>query len=112
MTYHNLKFEFMGFDPKYEVRNFISSVAEGIHALAPSDSVMRVVIEKSKEAIRASCQIASQAGVFAAEAMSDCPKKAIRQIESKIKRQLDEWKKYRFAVSSNSERSPHLGLAV
>ena len=48
-------------------------------------------VEKGKDAVRASCEIASQAGTFVAEAVSDSPIRAVKKIEKKIGRQLDQW---------------------
>ncbi len=96
MMNHNVHFEFIGFEPEYKMRSFINSVADRIHSLAPSDSFMKVAIKKSRDAVEASCRIASNAGEFMADAACSSPLTAIQQIEEKIQRQLDEWKKCRF----------------
>lgn len=93
---NDVQFEFLGFNPDERVKEFVSNIADRLHLSAPSDSGLKLVIEKSKDAIRASCLIASQAGVFVADAVSDSPIQALRQIEAKISRQLDRWKKHRF----------------
>ncbi len=92
----DLQFEFMGFNPDEKIKNFVSRVAEALHYSAPSDSAMKLVIEKSKNAIRASCRIASQAGTFVADSISDNPVRAVQQIERKIRKELDDWKMRRF----------------
>ena len=96
MNQENIQFEFMGFDPDYEIKSFVSMVAEKLQLKSPSDAALKLVIEKGKGAIKASCRIASQAGTFVAEAVSDSPVKAVQQIEKKIKEQLDNWKAWRF----------------
>lgn len=93
---NDLQFEFMGFDPDEKIKNFVSRVAETLHYSAPSDSAMKLVVEKSKGAIRASCRIASQAGTFVADSIGDNPVRAVQQIENKIRKQLDNWKVRRF----------------
>jgi hypothetical protein len=98
MLSHNVNLEFIGFDPKCEVRRYISSVTDRLHSLAPSDSFMKVAMKKGVDAVEATCKIASQAGEFVAEAVDNNPVKAIYQIEYTIKQQLDEWKKCRFGV--------------
>ena len=114
MLNHSVNFEFIGFDPEYEVRSFITSVADRLHSLAPSNSFMKVTMKKGKDAIEASCRIASQAGVFVAETVCNSPVTAIHQIESRIMQQLNEWKKYRFQDSQSKIRPsrPHLEIAV
>lgn len=93
---NDLQFEFMGFDPDDKIKSFVSRVAETLHYSAPSDSAMKLVVEKSKNAIRASCRIASQAGTFVADSISDSPIRAVQQIERKIRKELDDWKIRRF----------------
>ena len=114
MPNHSVNFEFIGFDPEYEVRSFITSVADRLHSLAPSDSFMKIVMKKGGDAIEASCRIASQADKFVADAVCNSPVTAIHQIESKIRQQLDEWKKHRFLGSQSKVRPsrPQLEIAV
>lgn len=100
MNNDTIQVEFKGFDPGYDIKNIIAAVAENLHLSAPSDAAMKVAIQKSQHAVLASCRIASQAGVFVADAMSDCPVQAFRKIEKKIKRQLDGWKRKRFSEVS------------
>lgn len=102
---NDVQFEFLGFSPDEQIKNFVSSTADQLYFSAPSDSALKLVVERSKNAIRASCRIASQAGVFVADAMSDSPVRAVRQIESKIRRQLDDWKKRRFEKAERSSSS-------
>jgi ribosome-associated translation inhibitor RaiA len=91
-----VQFEFLGFNPKHKIRNFVANVAEKLHLSAPSDSAMEVTIKRGKGVIQASCRIASRAGTFFAEAVSDSPIKAVHKIEEKISHQLDDWKRRRF----------------
>lgn len=91
-----VQFEFVGFDPEYEVRNFISTVAEKLHLSSPSDSAIKVAMRLSKGVVQASCRIASHAGTFVADAISDNPIKAIKKVEEKIAEQLESWKSRRF----------------
>ena len=96
MTQENVQFEFIGFDPSYEVRAFVSNFAEKIYLNSPSDAAIKLAIEKGKGAVKASCRIASQAGTFIAETLSDSPVRAVQQIEQKINHQLNNWKAWRF----------------
>ncbi|HVK62225.1 MAG TPA: hypothetical protein VM432_11770 [Bdellovibrionales bacterium] len=102
MIQEKVQLEFMHFEPDYETRSFVSSVAEKIHFNAPSDAAMKLALQKGKDAIQASCRIASQAGTFVAEAVSESPIRAVQQIERKIKDQLDAWKAWRFQ-NANSQ---------
>lgn len=97
---NDVQFEFMGFNPDEKMRNFISLVAEKLHVSAPSDAGLKLVIEKGKGAVRASCRIVSRAGNFVADSISDHPIKAVQQIENKIRHQIDEWKARRFEKES------------
>lgn len=101
---NDLQFEFMGFDPDEKIKNFVSRVAEALHYSAPSDSAMKLVVERSKGAIRASCRIASQAGTFVADSISDNPVRAVQQIESKIRKELDNWKVRRFEKNKSETK--------
>lgn len=112
---HNVHFEFIGFEPEYEMRNFITSVADRIHSLAPSDSFMKVAMKKGRDVVEASCRIASHAGEFVADVVCNSPLTAIQQIEGEIQRQLDGWKKRRFSEKRREYRStsrPHLEVAI
>jgi ribosome-associated translation inhibitor RaiA len=93
---NDLQYEFMGFKPDEKINSFVSRVAETLHYSAPSDSAMKLVIKKSKNRIRASCRIASLAGTFVADSISDNPIRAVQQIEQKIRKELDDWKMRRF----------------
>lgn len=93
---NDLQFEFVGFEPNEQIKSLVSRVAETLHYSAPSDSAMKLVVEKSKGAIRASCLIASQVGIFAADSVGDNPIRAVQQIENKVRKQLDSWKVRRF----------------
>ena len=103
MNQENMYFEFMGFDPDYEIRTFVSSVAEKLHLNSPSDAALRMAIQKGKGSIKASCQIVSRAGTFVAAAVSDSPIRAVQKLERKIKSQLDHWKAWRFQ-NANAQR--------
>lgn len=92
----NVQLEFIGFEPDSEIRNFVSTVAEEIHYRAPSDAAMKLAIENSLDTIKATCNIASHAGNFVAEAVTDNPIRAVQQIEEKLTDQLDAWKTFRF----------------
>ena len=91
-----IQFEFVGFDPEYEVRTFISTITEKLHLSSPSDSAIKVAMKASKGVVQASCRIASHAGTFVADAIGDNPIKAIQKIEEKIGQQLEAWKSRRF----------------
>ena len=109
MNQDHVQFEFMGLEPNYEIRSFISAVAEKLYFSAPSDAAMKMALQKAKGSIKASCRIASQAGTFVAEAVSESPIRAIQQIEQKIKNQLDNWKAWRFQNSQNTQRQKSIG---
>jgi ribosome-associated translation inhibitor RaiA len=93
---NDVQFEFMGLDPDYKLRAFVALAAEKLHFSAPSDSAMKLAIRKGKDAFQASCRIASQAGIFVAETISDNPVRAIQQLEHKVRTQVEEWKNRRF----------------
>ena len=96
MINENLEYEFMGFDPEYEIKTFIATVAHKLYFSAPSDSAIKLVVKKGQGMVKASCRIASQVGIFVAEASSENPICAIQQLEKRIKHQLDSWKMNRF----------------
>ncbi len=97
MLNYKPNFQFIGFEADQDVKNFITSVANRLHSLAPSDAIMNFTIKKGKDAIAASCKIASKAGVFADEIVAASPWSAIQELESQMMRQLEEWKKKRFS---------------
>lgn len=93
---NDLQFEFMGFNPDERIKSFVSEVAQALHYSAPSDSTMKFVVEKSRNAIRASCRIVSQAGIFGVDSISDTTVGAVQQIERKMRKKLNQWKIRRF----------------
>ena len=103
-----VQFEFVGFDPEHEVRNFISTVAEKLHLRSPSDSAIKVAMKFSKGVVQASCRIASHAGTFVADAISDNPIKAIKKVEEKIAEQLDGWRRRRFLNDQSKTKTEEL----
>jgi ribosome-associated translation inhibitor RaiA len=96
MKSDGVQFEFMGFDPEFEIKNLMKAIGERLEGDAPSDSLVKLAVRKSARAVCASCRVVSEAGTFMAEAVSENPVRAVREIEKKIKRQLDGWKKRRF----------------
>lgn len=103
-----VQFEFEGFDPGHEVKNFISTVAEKLHLSSPSDSAIKIAMGVSRGAVKASCRIISHAGTFIAEAISENPIKAIKTVEDKISEQLDSWKHRRFLSEQSNTTSEKL----
>lgn len=102
----DVQLNFSGFDPDETLRVVVANVAERLYFIAPSDSAMKLVVEKSKDAIQASCRIASRSGIFKAVAVHSNPSYAVQSLESKIKGQLERWKRSRF--SNTGERSHQL----
>lgn len=96
MSEESIEFEFLGFEPESRLRTFLSILAESLSAEAPSDSLIKIGIQKMENSMKASCRIVSIAGVFCAEAIHNNPQRAFRRVEKKIRRQLKRWKKYRF----------------
>jgi hypothetical protein len=64
MINENVEYEFMGFDPEYEITTFIATVADKLYFSAPSDSAIKLAVKKSQGMVKASCRIASQLGGF------------------------------------------------
>ncbi|MCB9026778.1 MAG: hypothetical protein H6625_10705 [Bdellovibrionaceae bacterium] len=114
MLNHSIKFEFIGFDPDYKTRSYITSVAERLQSLSPSYSFIKVAMNKGKNVVKASCKIVSQAGEFVAESLCNDPVSAILQIEADIMEQLNEWKKHRFFENQPETKvsKPLLEIAI
>ncbi|MFN3455363.1 MAG: hypothetical protein ACK41T_10425 [Pseudobdellovibrio sp.] len=102
---NDLQFEFMGFNSDEKIKNFVSRVAEALHCSAHSDSAMKLMIEKSKNADRASCRIVSQAGTFVGDSISENPVKAMQQIEQKLRKELDDWNVRRFEKPAHKSKT-------
>lgn len=90
-----LKIEFFGFKPGHEMKTIVDVIAEKMQLRSPSDSAVSVVMTMGKGVMNASCRIASEAGTFVADAVCENPVHAIKEIERKIGRQLDAWKRRR-----------------
>lgn len=99
---NDLQFEFLGFKPDEEVKDFVWFIGDKLHWNAPSDSTTKIAVRKTKKAIEVSCRIVSQAGTFVADAMSDSPFKALQQVEKTIRNQLETWGRVRFKDSNFS----------
>jgi hypothetical protein len=95
-TAYEVKFDFTDFAPEQDLKHFVGAIAEKIHLSAPSDSFMKMIIQKGTGAVRASCHIASEAGTFVAHSVCDSPFRAVTQLERKINSQLKSWKRRRF----------------
>jgi hypothetical protein len=96
MITENVECEFMGFDPEHEVKSFIAQIADKFYYSSPSDSGIRLAIQKSQGLVKASCRIASKVGLFVADSTGKNPISALEKLENKIKDQLDSWKLNRF----------------
>lgn len=97
MGYENLNIELKGIKPSGKFERLIHNVADSIHWQSPSDACLKIVCEQTKEAIKASCRIVSQAGTFMAEVASDCPERCVKKLEKEIQKQLNVWKQNRFS---------------
>lgn len=93
---NDMHFQFDGFKPDEKIKDFISTVAEKIHLSAPSDSTTHFAIKQSKDMINVSCKTASRIGTFMAEATGVDITQALQNIEQKMRKQIDRWKKRRF----------------
>lgn len=96
MISENVEYEFKGFDPGHEIKAFMARLADQIYYSSPSDSGIKFAIQRSQGLVKASCRIASQVGLFVAEATGENPVSTIKKLEKKIKHQLDSWKMNRF----------------
>ena len=106
---NNLELKFVGFNPDDRFKNTISQVAEVLYSSAPSDSDLKLVVEKSKNTIRASGRIVSQTGIFVADCLGHTPIRAIQKLERKMRKQLDWWKLHRF---KNNQREKTYSNAI
>ncbi len=96
MKHEHFSIEIRGILPTQSLQSMLKQVSERIHWQSPSDSFLKIFCEQSKEAMKASCRIASQAGVFVAEAISESPEERLRNLEKRIYEQLNTWKETRF----------------
>lgn len=96
MITENVECEFMGFDPEYKIKSLVAQVVDNLYYNAPSDSGIKLALQKSHGLVKATCRIASQVGPFVAEATGKNPISAIQRLENEIKNQLDSWKMNRF----------------
>lgn len=101
MDYDKICFEFSGFEPDHQVKQFLWSLAEPIYLMAPGDSVIKIALKRNGDGLlEASCRVASLAGVFIAKAISDNPIRAASEIKKKTLKQLRSWRRKRFLTSS------------
>lgn len=97
-------YTFKNVNPDEKAKAYVAKVAEELYFAAPSDAGLDLVIEKIKNEIKASCRIASQVGVFTAEAIGTNVISAVEQIRKKIDLQLKFWKSQRFEHADSSRR--------
>lgn len=108
----DIKLEFKGFKPNEKINNEVAHVTERLYLNSPSDSFIKLVFEKSKNKIHATCKIISQSGTFIADAINDNPIQIFRQIEEQIQKQIEDWRARRFDqnhVEKNMVRASYLG---
>lgn len=106
----DFKYNFKNFNPDENTRSYVAQIAEDLYFASPSDSGLNLVIEKTKNAVRASCRIVSLAGIFTAEAVCNDVMDAVDQVHEKINQQLKSWKLQRFAKAPAPSRD-HTQLA-
>jgi len=111
MLCHSIKYEYKDITPSYEEKNFIETLAENLHMSSPSDSAMKVVVQENGDYRRVSCQIVSFSQRFEADAISDCPKRAMQEVERQLMPQIDKWKELRFNKELN-EKQKYFEVAV
>lgn len=109
MSFENLDIQFVLFDPEKEDQMEIQSKARFLHALAPSESTMKLVIEKVGATYKGVCRISSVIGVFMAEAIAYDPKSTFDQVEKNINGQLSSWKARRFSNREEACSQPKGG---
>ncbi len=96
MQSNSMQLEIINFTPEKKLDDSINKVSEKLYDNAPSDSAIKIVFRASRGVIKATCRIASHAGIFVAEAITESPLQALKQLEKRINQQLIEWKKRRF----------------
>ena len=101
MNIDNIKIECHGFDPNYEVWSLISGMTYSMHRRAPSDSFIKVSLNKANDLIQASCKIASRTRQFASEATSKCPIESMEKVRDSIMHQIEDWQSRRFHRNDN-----------
>jgi ribosome-associated translation inhibitor RaiA len=96
MQANSMQLEIINFTPERKLDDSINKVSEKLIESAPNDSVIKIVLRASRGVIRATCRVASHAGIFVAEAITESPIQALKQLEKRMNQQLNEWKKRRF----------------
>lgn len=95
MGYENLIIVFKGMTPTKSLKQWVRILADKIQWESPSDANLKIVCEQSGQWLKASCRIASQVGVFVAEAAAETPEKCIEKLELQVQNKLNSWKKKR-----------------
>lgn len=96
MSNSDMNIRLSGLVFKREQRQGIRIVAEQIYAFAPSDSTLRLNFEQKGDQVKVTGRVASQVGVFAADAMDSCPVQAMRKLQTKLNNDFTQWKEKRF----------------
>lgn len=97
--YDNTHVEFVGFEPKANLRQAVAQAIENIVWEAPSDSSIKVTIAKYQSLFKANCRIASTVGLFSGNSNSESPVAAVKLLEKDVVKKLQRWKSNRTLVA-------------
>lgn len=92
----DIKVGFKGFIPMHDLKSSVSSAFTRVLEMAPSDSIIHGVIEKSEKLFHGSIRVASGVGTFVAKAVTDDPRHLPKMLAKEVASQMDNWKKVRF----------------
>ena len=86
------KFEFMGFDPDFDVKSAISRTLEKILGSAPSDAESVARLSRTREGFSGFIRLCSRQGTFVAEASGHDPIETVRHLTDRIHDQIRRWR--------------------
>jgi hypothetical protein len=88
----NSNIRFIEFSPSYRIQSFIQNLTERVSGGSPSDSIVRVILEKTGLIFTGNLRISSFAGVFEARVSAGSPELAMREMADQMMFQLAGWK--------------------
>ena len=93
--FSDLKFVFQDIDCKSGINHQVCRVAENIKLLAPNNSFIKISLVRKNEYFFVECKISSFSGLFFASAVGKTPEDAMKSLEEKVIKKLNNWKRHR-----------------
>lgn len=106
MKLYGYNIEFINCSPDETIRKAVREMAGRIKFKAPSNSKIRITLEKNEDVYLGCCRVGSSAGIFVSRSEHKNPLACIKLIERYTNEKLQAWDEQRHSYLKRNYNSP------